>query len=223
MFFGSRETAETGDWRPCANAVMAGFVLAVAVVTGAHSAPASANKAANGATVVVYNSTAFAGAVVYNGTSSTVGFNTTETVIVGGQTAVWTGQVTVPEGMYLFGVDTGGIGYARLWVDDHLLVDGSPSPPPPSPIQPLPTPAVDGKYTEWDSANIATPGHSMQDLGGDCNITTCGGSFAKCAAKCDALASQGCIGFVTGSEPGGDSVCYMRKLAPGESWLSLLP
>jgi hypothetical protein len=113
------------------------------------------NAAVGAASLVVYNSTAFAGAVLYNGSVDVVGFAPSPRVVPaaaasevlnsnmnrrdatpsasavpgfdfrgrGAYTAVWTGTVSAghPTSM-LFGLRVVG-GQARLWVDDHLLVD----------------------------------------------------------------------------------------------------
>lgn len=199
---------------------------------GSSSSASSSSAGSTGASLVVYNSTAFAGAVLFNGTSATVGFcaaatttaAATNVMVLGGQTAVWTGQLTLADGMYLFGIDSGAVGYTRLWIDDHLLVDtgassGPPPSPSPSPSPPPPAPAMNG-WVDWHGANIDTDGHSMKDQGGDCDGSTCGGSLAKCAAKCDELRPLGCVAFVTGYEAGGDSHCYMRKLSSRQSQCS---
>jgi hypothetical protein len=112
------------------------------------------NAAVGAASLVVYNSTAFAGAVLYNGSVDVVGFapsprvvpaaasevlnsnmnrrNATPSALAvpgfdfggrGAYTAVWTGTVSAGHPMsMLFGLRVVG-GQARLWVDDHLLVD----------------------------------------------------------------------------------------------------
>ena len=40
---------------------------------------------------------------------------------------------------------------------------------------------------------------------------------AAASERCDSLEAAGCVGWVYAAE---GSVCYMRKLAAGESWLT---
>jgi hypothetical protein len=69
----------------------------------------------------------------------------------------------------------------------------------------------DGGYTRWPRQNIDTV-HAMIGAGGNYH-----GTREECEAKCEQLAAQGCVGFVTTgaglSTPAQASECLMRKRA----------
>ena len=162
-----------------------------------------------GLEVAIFNNTAASGPPVSNMTLNSLDSFRLPAL----HSAVLMGELTLAQWAVL---SLGGIaGYARLWVDDHLLIDGLLTPAGPnrsSCMRPGGDPNPLQGYRRWSKANMPTVGsndpHSMRPLGGDC---THGCSLAVCKALCEKLAPQGCVGFVT--DAGETNVCYMRRLA----------
>eukprot|EP00039_Didymoeca_costata_P014975 m.247703 g.247703 ORF g.247703 m.247703 type:complete len:963 (+) comp16129_c0_seq2:125-3013(+) len=171
-----------------------------------------------------FNNTALAPPVVHNSTVNGFGFgmNVSDEGVSGlpvNTSARWQANVRLNNtdngvAYLLFSIHGDG-GYVRLRVDDQLLIDTRLQSD--MTMNSFVAPSVgeslnDGGpvYTEWQNANIDTPGHTMASDGGDCQNNKCG-SLDKCVALCEQLAVKGCIGFVTDSNKKYEN-CYMRKL-----------
>ena len=136
----------------------------------------------------VYPNTAFADAPTLNGTVPLL-----DSVLPNlnpWQSIVFQGQVTEP-GWHLFSVDVDE-GHVRLWVDDHLIVNGGPAvPPPPACSYPGGDPTALPGYLQWLAAQMPLAGaddpRSMAAEGGEC---THGCSASVCEALCEKLAGR---------------------------------
>eukprot|EP01050_Picozoa_sp_SAG11_P022704 SAG11_NODE_4361_length_1933_cov_1.818975_2_plen_282_part_00 len=170
--------------------------------------------------ITTFPNTALAGATSRNGTLPSLSSLTLPAL----SSAVLEGELTLSHEWAIFGLRAQR-GFARLWVDDHLMLDtelaGSvpPAPSPsPSPIAKCAAPGGDRSalagYSKWVGANLPTSGtndpHSMRTAtpSGDCAH---GCSLAVCAALCEKLEPQGCVGFV--ANRANWDVCFMRKLS----------
>jgi hypothetical protein len=156
--------------------------------------------------VAVYDNTALSGSPIQNATVARLSTFALPAL----HSAVLQGRLTQRQ-WSVFSL-RGSSSHARMWVDDHLLIDASLHPDNATCATPGGDPAAVAGYRRFQNANMPTAGdadpHSMRHLGGDC---TTGCSLAECTRLCDMLASQGCVGFVT--RAGSWDVCYMRKLA----------
>ena len=137
---------------------------------------------------VVYNNTATAGPPVSNTTLDSLRSFRLPAL----HSAVLMGQLTLTQ-WSVFSL-AGNAGYARLWVDDHLLIDALLTPAGPNrPSCPVPggDPNPVPGYRRWANANMPTEGsndpHSMRSLGGDC---TQGCSLSVCKALCEKLSAE---------------------------------
>lgn len=175
--------------------------------------------------VSVYNNTAFGWPSIVNRTLPSLA--NIPNLLTPFTSAVVQGQLyptSTPTTWGLFEVVIDA-GHVRLWVDDHLLVDGGPAVAPP--LQ-CPYPGGDPSqlpgYFQWLGTQMPINGtgdpRSMTSLGGDC---TKGCSREVCSQLCVELAQHGCVGFVTHQHQ--FDFCSMRRLAPGlpsSEWKSLL-
>lgn len=102
-------------------------------------------RAAGSLLVTVYNSTALAGAVLADKEVADIGLDAAPTQ--GPYTLAFVGQVAAPEDTYYtFGVEA-DMGYVRLWVDDHLMIDSSVESDDPTPLS--------GDYVLWHRNNAS--------------------------------------------------------------------
>ena len=131
--------------------------------------------------VVTYGNTALAGAPTANRTAPGVG----SLELPPYSSAVLSGQLAGAGQWALFSLE-GPTGYARLWIDDHLLIDAALGP-----LHCHPGGQRDARapgYRLWGGANMPTIGaddpHSMRADGGDC---TQGCTAARCTALCSGL------------------------------------
>lgn len=159
-----------------------------------------------------YANTAHAGEGTFTGT-----FNSLEDAALkldANSSVTFAGQLS-HTGVQILALD-GDNGYARLWVDDHLLIDQNLAPPsPPRCADPGGDPAPVPGFLRF-AADLPTNGpddpHSMREDGGDC-VSGC--SPEVCVELCTKLVRKGCVGFVT-EQANPFRVCYMRKLAGGD-------
>ena len=133
--------------------------------------------------VAIFNNTAAAGPPVSNMTLDSLQSFRLPAL----HSAVLMGQLTLAQ-WSVFSL-AGATGYARMWVDDHLLIDAPLTPTGPnrsSCTVPGGDPNAVPGYRFWSKANMPTQGsndpHSMRSLGGDC---TAGCSLAACKALCE--------------------------------------
>ena len=104
-----------------------------------------------------------------------------------------------------FTATVGPTALVRLWVDDLRLVDAWT--PRHAEAASNGSVVVPRGYSFWDHANIA---RAHDDFS---NGKIVGPESAEdCAARCDELKSDGCIGFVATPATGTISTCYLRKV-----------
>jgi hypothetical protein len=106
-----------------------------------------------------------------------------------------------------FTTTVGPTAMVRLWVDDHRIVDAWSPRGADSHAAAEAAAAAPAGYTLWEHTNIPAQ-HGEFPTGKVSNPE----SAKDCAARCDELKSEGCIGFVATPATGAPTTCYMRKL-----------